>query len=327
MLLSPTYGLDDCPQSLQQLPQGHLFCLHPQDHPPEGQRKTSRPAHRHFYRRKRQLACFPRSTSESRGWRWRRRERGDGGDGRSSEAEEEEEEGRSAQNVTPPPPLLLLLSCMIHGGWRGEFWEGSCVQLQGCLWEMDAFKCGAMLPRLKGWCWWKCSHGDSLMALRHMENTGCQQRGWMEGGWWSSRQPHSHIHASASAHMMVQTCVDLAERERGGGDMKVSDAVLKQQEIVQHGPLVGKRGTAATTWRSLIHKKKVSYWPLVLFFCYRMRRNPSGQSGAAISGTTMGWQLKKQKKLKPPREPKWRQELSAESASFCLVLLPLATVF
>lgn len=79
--------------------------------------------------------------------------KGDSCNGRPSEAEEEEEEGGSTQNVTP-----LLLSHMLEAGGENSEREA----MLGCLGEMDAFKCGVMLLRLmKGWCWWKCSDGDS----------------------------------------------------------------------------------------------------------------------------------------------------------------------
>lgn len=58
VLWSPTYAPSDRPQPLQQLAEGHLLRLHPQDHPPEGQRETSRPAHGHSGGEKRQLACW-----------------------------------------------------------------------------------------------------------------------------------------------------------------------------------------------------------------------------------------------------------------------------
>jgi len=58
LLFSPTYALGDGPQSLQELPEGHFLCLHPQYHPPKGQRKTSCPTKIHSLRKKRQLACF-----------------------------------------------------------------------------------------------------------------------------------------------------------------------------------------------------------------------------------------------------------------------------
>lgn len=81
VLWSPTYAPSDRPQPLQQLAEGHLLRLHPHDHPPQGQRETSRPAHRHFGGEKRQLACwFLDGSSEmtaEQGWRG-----GDGSEGR-----------------------------------------------------------------------------------------------------------------------------------------------------------------------------------------------------------------------------------------------------
>lgn len=69
--LSPTYGFGDAPQSLQQLPKGHLLWLHPQDHPPEGQWKTSCPTETLFPRKKRQLGCFLLNSALRNGWWWR----------------------------------------------------------------------------------------------------------------------------------------------------------------------------------------------------------------------------------------------------------------
>lgn len=57
-LRSLTYAPSDRPQPLQQLAEGHLLRLHPHDHPPQGQRESSRPAHGHFGGEKRQLACW-----------------------------------------------------------------------------------------------------------------------------------------------------------------------------------------------------------------------------------------------------------------------------
>lgn len=125
---------------------------------------------------------------------------GDSCNGRPSEAGAEEEEGRSAQNVTP-----LLLSRMIHGGWRGEFC--STAELLGRnggfqVWR-DAAEAdeGAMLMEMLR----RRQPPEAPMGPRDARNAGGEGR-------WSSREPHSHIHASASAHMMVQTCVELADR-------------------------------------------------------------------------------------------------------------------
>lgn len=145
--------------------------------------------------------------------------------GRPSEAEDEEEEGRSTQNVTP-----LLLSHMIHGGWRGEFWEERYTA-----WEKW------MLSNVECCCrdWWRNDANENaptvtateeLMGPLHMK-TECWMPATQMGGWWSSRQPHSHIHASASAHDCANLC-NLADR--GGGDAKVSVADFIQQQMIQH---------------------------------------------------------------------------------------------
>lgn len=108
--LSPTYGLDNCPQSLQQLPQGHLFRLHPQDHPPEGQRKTSCPADRHFCWRKRQLACFFWSTSESDGEE-------DGREGQLQQQTQRSRRGGRGRWINPECDAAAAVSC---DSWRLE---------------------------------------------------------------------------------------------------------------------------------------------------------------------------------------------------------------
>lgn len=223
ILLSPTYGLDDCPQSLQQLPQGHLFCLHPQDHPPEGQWKTSCPANRHFYSRKRQLACFSKSTSESRGWgrRWERRT--------IATADPAKQERR--RRKVDQPRMWRRRCCLV---WFMEAGGENSVRLLSCLGGNGGFRVwrdaaeadeGMMLMKmLRRW-----QPPDAPMGPRDARNAGGER-------WWSSREPHSHIHASASAHMMVQTCVELADR--GGGDVKVRTAVVTQQQIIQEWHLV-----------------------------------------------------------------------------------------
>lgn len=49
---------------------------------------------------------------------------------------------------------------------------------------------------------------------------------------WSGRQPHSYMHASGLAHMMVQTCADLADKG-GGGEGKVSSPGSHRKQVIQ----------------------------------------------------------------------------------------------
>lgn len=223
ILLSPTYGLDDCPQSLQQLPQGHLFCLHPQDHPPEGQWKTSCPANRHFCSRKRQLACFSRSTSESRGWgrRWER--------GTVATADPAKRERR--RRKVDQPRMWRHCCCLV---WFMEAGGENSVRLLSCLGEMEAFKCGGMLPRLmKGRCWWKCSDGDSRQKRRWVLGVLETQVGRID------EAAGSLIRTFMLQHQHTWWCKPVwSWQTEGGGDVKVRTAVVTQQQIIQEWHLV-----------------------------------------------------------------------------------------
>lgn len=231
VLLSRTYGSDDRPQSLQQLPQGHLFCLHPQDHPPEGQWKTSCPANRHLCSRKRQLACFSRSTSGSGGWgrRWER------GTVATADPAKQQRRKRKADQ-----PRMWRHCCRLV--WFMEAGGEDSVQLLRCLAEMEAFKCGVMLPELmKGRCWWNRSDGDSSWILcTWKQNTGGRGVGVMK------QQGASFAHSCFSISTHDGANPRGPGRQRGGGDVKVSVAVFTQQQIIQDWHLVEKEDTAAT---------------------------------------------------------------------------------
>lgn len=51
---------------------------------------------------------------------------------------------------------------------------------------------------------------------------------------WSGRQPHSYMHASGLAHMMMQTCADLVDREgEGKGRSAVLVLVSHRKQVIQ----------------------------------------------------------------------------------------------
>lgn len=186
VLLSPTYAFSDSPQSLQELAEGHLLCLHPQDHPPKGQWKTSCPAKRHFCRKMRQLACFFLNDASESGWWWSGRERGTVAV--ASPAEQKGRTGGMQQGELAQDVTAWLASCAKHGCWRREMWErGGVCSSEGCLWEMDAFEDaaeeetddGVMLKLLRPWqpqLQWR------RVLCRGMQSAGCRRWRWGGGG-------------------------------------------------------------------------------------------------------------------------------------------------
>lgn len=263
VLLSPTYALGDCPQSLQQLPKGHLLCLHPQDHPPEGQWKTSCPANRHFHRKKRQLACFfPNGASES-GWRWRER-------GTVAVASPAEQKGRGRCSRVNKPRMWLPDA----GGKRYE--RGGVYAARRCWAACEKWMLSRMermlQRRMREWCW-SCDGCDGPSCSDESSAEGCRAQDAGDGdGEEVEREAASFAHAcfSLSTHDGANLC--RPGKQGGGGEVKVNVAVSHKQLIQQWHP-VWRQGITALSWKSLICRKThrpTGHAPLIMLHCHHV---------------------------------------------------------